>query len=200
MSDQDLLRHAGEFSKAMRGNKFEISPNGVLLSEAKIFVRGLYSHRRRTKDGAEQWIDDPNLLPTEGINALLDNMNAASGLAAYISLYSGNVSPQSTWTASNYTIQSTEITSGSEGYSEGTRQLWSAAAASSGSKDNYASPAVFSIVTAGTLFVNGIGLHTNSGKGNPAGKLFSATRFSAERSFSNTDEFDVKYRLTITST
>jgi hypothetical protein len=59
---------------------------------------------------------------------------------------------------------------------------------------------VFSIVTAGTLFVNGIGLHTNSGKGNGTGKLFSATRFSSERSFSNTDEFDVKYRLTITST
>lgn len=199
MSDQDLLRHAGEFSKAMRNNKFEISPQGVFIPDAKIFVRGLYSHRRRTKEGAEPWIDSPNLLPTEGINTMLNNLNAATGVAAYISLYNSANDPQAAWTAANYEANADEITSGSEGYSEGTRQLWNAATAAAGSKDNYASPASFTIVTATTLYVNGIGLHTVSTKGSLSGALLSATRFSSTRSFSNTDQFDVKYRLTITS-
>ena len=199
MSDQDLLRHAGEFSRALRGNKFEISPEGVLLPEAKIYIRGLYSHRVRNKDGASPWIDDPNLLPTEGINTMLDNLIAASGAAAYISLYASAISPAANWTAASYPATAAEITSGSEGYTEGTRVAWSTAAAASGSKDNYASAAVFTIITATTLTVNGVGLHTVSTKGGTTGKLLSATRFGSARSFSNTDEFDVKYRLTITS-
>jgi hypothetical protein len=171
----------------------------LFLPDAKIFVRGLYSHRRRTRHGAEAWIDSPNLLPTEGINTMLDNLNGATGAAAYISLYASAISPAANWLASTYVATATEITSGSEGYTEGTRQLWNAAAAASGSKDNYAVPAVFTIITAGTLNVNGIGLHTVSTKGAGTGKLLSATRFGSQRSFSNTDEFDIKYRLTITS-
>lgn len=199
MSESLSARHAPELQRAIRNNKFEVSPDGLFLPAQKIYVRGLYSHRRRTKDGAEAWIDDPNLLPTEGINTMLDNLNAASGSAAYISLYASGISPAAGWTAASYPATATEITSGSEGYTEGARRLWSAAAAASGSKDNYASPAVFTIITTTTLLVNGVGLHTVSTKGATTGKLLSATRFGAVRSFSNTDEFDIKYRLTITS-
>jgi len=193
-------RHAPELQRAINGNKFEVSPEGLFLPAAKIFVRGLYSHRRRTKDGAEAWVHDPNLLPTEGINTMLDNLNAASGSAAYISLYSNGTAPQATWNAANYNANAAEIVSGSDGYSEGTRQLWNAAAAAAGSKDNYASAAVFTIITTGSpLTVNGVGLHTVSTKGTGTGKLLSSTRFGSSRSFATTDEFDVKYRLTITS-
>jgi len=192
-------RHAPELQRAINGNKFEASPEGLFLPAQKIYVRGLYSHRRRTKAGAEAWVDDPNLLPTEGINTMLDNLIAASGVASYISLYGNGTNPLSTWTAANYPSNAGEITSQSEGYSEGTRQLWNAAAAATGSKDNYASAAVFSIVCTTTKDVNGVGLHTVSGRGAVTGKLLSATRFSSARTFSNTDEFDVKYRLTITS-
>jgi len=192
-------RHAPELQRAINGNKFEASPEGLFLPAQKIYVRGLYSHRRRTKDGAEAWVDDHNLLPTEGINTMLDNLIAASGIASYISLYANNIPPAANWTAASYSGTAAEIISGSEGYTEGARVLWSAAAAAAGSKDNYASAAVFTIITAGTLSVNGVGLHTISTKNSPSGKLLSATRFGSTRSFSNTDEFDVKYRLTITS-
>jgi hypothetical protein len=192
-------RHAPEVARALRNNRFEVSPEGILIPEAKIYVRGLYSTRRRTKDGAEPWLDSPNLLPTEGINTMLDNLIAATGVASYISLYASAISPAANWTAASYPATASEITSGSEGYSEGARQLWNAAAAASGSKDNYSTPSVFTIVTATTLSVNGIGLHTVATKGATSGKLLSSTRFSSARTFSNTDEFDVKYRLTITS-
>lgn len=192
-------RHAPELQRAINGNKFEASDEGLFLPAQKIYVRGLYSHRRRTKDGAEAWVDDPNLLPTEGINTMLDNLIAASGVASYISLYSNGTDPVAGWTAANYVANAAEIVSGSEGYSQGTRQLWNAAAATAGSKDNYASAASFTIVTATTLTVNGVGLHTVSTKGAGTGKLLSSTRFGSARSFANTDQFDVKYRLTITS-
>ncbi len=192
-------RHAPEFSRALRSNQYEVSPKGLFIPSAKITVAGLYSDRRRTKDGFGPWVDTPNLLPTEGINWLLDALNAANGVALYISLYASAISPAANWTAASYPATAAEITSGSEGYTEGTRQLWSAAAAASGSKDNYASPAVFTIITATTLSVNGVGLHTVSTKGATTGKLVSSTRFGSTRTFSNTDEFDIKYRLTITS-
>lgn len=192
-------RHAPEFARAMRNNNFEESPEGVYFPSGRISVRGMYSHRVRTRRGASPWIDQPNLLPTEGINWLLDNLIAAGGVPAYISLYASAVSPAANWTAATYVATASEIVSGSEGYTETTRQLWNAAAAASGSKDNYASVAVFTIITAGTLSVNGVGLHTVSTKNTGTGKLISATRFGSTRTFSNTDEFDIKYRLTITS-
>jgi hypothetical protein len=193
-------RHAPEIARALRSNKFEIGDQGLLVPSAKIFVSGLYSVRTRTRDGATPWEDHPNLLPTEGIKWMLDNLIAATGVAAYISLYASAISPAANWTAASYPATASEITSGSEGYSEGARQLWNAAAAADpGTKDNYSTPSVFTIVTASTLSVNGVGLHTVSTKGATTGKLISSTRFGSTRSFSNTDEFDVKYRLTITS-
>lgn len=199
MNEFVSARHGPELQRAIRNNRFEISPEGVFLPESKLTVAGLYSTRRRTREGAEAWIDTPNLLPTEGINWMLDNLNAAGGVAAYISLYASAISPAANWTAASYPATASEITSGSEGYTEGTRQLWNAAAAASGSKDNYASPAVFTIITATSLTVNGVGMHTVSTKGATTGKLISSTRFGSARSFANTDEFDIKYRLTITS-
>lgn len=199
MTEQVLARHASEFAREIRGNRYDVSPGGLYLPAAKIFVQGLYTHRRRTREGAEPWIDTPNLLPTEGINSLLDNGFAASGAAAYLSLYAGAIDPAANWTAASYPATADEITSGSEGYTQATRVAWSTAAAAAGSKDNYASAAVFTIITATTLGVWGVGLHTVSTKGATTGKLMSATRFGSQRTFSNTDEFDVKYRLTITS-
>jgi hypothetical protein len=188
-------RHAREFQKALGNHQYEVSPAGILFPEAKVYVKGLYSFR--TNDGP--WEDQENLIPTEGLNAMLNNYNAATGVAGYVSLYAGAISPTSAWTAASYPATANEITSGSEGYTESTRVLWNAATASAASKDNYASVAVFTIITATTLTVNGIGLHTVSTKGGTTGVLMSATRFNAPKTFSNTDEFDVKYRLSLTS-
>lgn len=188
-------RHALEFARAIRNHNYEMSPEGVLFPDAKVYIRGLYSFR--TNKGP--WEDEPNLLPTEGLNWLLDNLIAATGVPGYMSMYATAASPAAGTTQATYPGAFGEITSGSEGHTETTRVLWNAAAAASATKDNYASPSVFTIITAGTLVVNGVAMSTTSAKGATTGKLISATRFGAARSFSNNDEFDVKYRLSMTS-
>jgi hypothetical protein len=186
---------ARELQADLANNRYEMSPEGVYFHESRIYVKGIYSVRKNQ----EPWEDYENLIPTEGLNWMLDNYIAATGVAAFVSLYGAAISPTALWTAASYPATATEITSGSEGYSEATRVSWAAAAAASATKDNYASPAVFTIVTATSLAVNGIALHTVSTKGATTGKLLSATRFGATKTFTNTDEFNVKYRLALTS-
>ena len=194
-----LIRHAKEFANLFRKHKYERSPQGVYFPSAHITVSGLYSVR--TNDGP--WEDSPNLLPTEGLNTLLNNLIANTGVPLYLSLYKDNIAPAAGWTGgtgTNYVSTANEITSGSEGYTQATRVLWNAAAASAATKDNYASVAVFTIITGTTLPVWGVGLHKVSTKGDTtAFSLVSATQFNAVRTFVNTDEFDVKYRLAMTS-
>lgn len=190
-----LIRHAKEFARLLHNRKYEKSQEGIFLPTARVYIRGEYGFR--VNNG--EWEYQSNLLPTEGLNWLLDNFVAAGGVAAYLSLYAGAISPVAGWTATSYPATATEITSGSEGYTESTRVAWGPAAAASAQKDNYSTPSAFTIATATTLTVNGVGLHTVSTKGGTTGKLLSATRFGSARSFSNTDEFDVKYRLALTS-
>lgn len=193
---QDLAKHAVEFSRALRNHKYEKSPEGILFPRQGVLVSGLFSHR---VNGGE-WAHDPNLDPTEGLNYMLDSfVSSHAAIPLYLSLYAGAISPTALWTASNYASTASEITSGSEGYSESTRVLWVPASATAATKDNYASVAVFTIVTATALAVNGCGLHTASAKGATTGALISATRFGSARSFANTDVFDVKYQLAMTS-
>ena len=60
---------------------------------------------------------------------------------------------------------------------------------------NDASPAMFTIVTASSLAVNGAGLVSVSTKGSTAGTLISAGKFTATRTLSNTDQFNLKYKV-----
>jgi len=158
---------------------------------------GVYHTRIR---GVTDWQEHKNLLPTEGINYLLDQvLGGGSSAPLYIALYAGAVSPASGWTAASFPATASEITSGTEGYTESTRQQWVSAAAASGTKDNYANVAAFTIATASTLVVNGVAMLTQSAKGSTGGKLLSASRFGSTQNLSNTNIFDVKYRLGITS-
>lgn len=193
----DLFRHAKEFAAAIRGHHYETVGDGsVFFARQKVFVRGVYGHR---VNGGE-WTFDPNLIPTEGENFILDSfVSSHSAIPLYLSLYAGAISPAANWTAASYPATASEITSGSEGYSEGVRQTWTAAAAAAAAKDNYSNPAAFTIVTASTLNVNGAALHTVSTKGGTTGALISATRFGTVRTFANTDVFNVKYQLAATS-
>lgn len=196
-------RHAKEFRKAIGDNQYEVSPEGIFLPAAKVCISGLYSCRVRPRgiDIGNPWEEFPNLLPTLGINFLFDALDTTvSGAPLFLSLYAGAISPAAGWTAASYPGTATEITSGSEGYSESARVAWTSAVAASANKDNYASPAVFTIVTATSLTVNGVGMHTVATKGGTTGVLVSATRFGGAKSFGNTDEFDMKYRLSATST
>ena len=193
----DLIKHVEEVAQALRQFRYEVvGDGGVLFPAQHVVARGLYSHR--VNKGP--WSHDPNLVPDEGLNYLLDQLLGGGAAApCYLSLYANAISPAANWTAANYNANAVEIISATDGYSEATRQAWTTTAAVTKTKDNYASPAVFTIVATGPLSVNGVGLHTVSTKGAGTGKLVSATRFGSTRTFANTDVFDVKYQLALTS-
>jgi hypothetical protein len=194
----NFLRHAKEFATAFRRHQYEITDDGAFFFPAqRVFASGVYHHRIR---GKTDWEASRNLLPTEGLNFLLDSFVAShAAIPLYMSLYAGAISPAANWTALSYPATASEIVSSAEGYTESVRQTWVAVAAVTATKDNYASPAAFTIATASALNVNGASLHTVSTKGGTTGALVSSTRFNAVRTFANTDVFDVKYQLALTS-
>lgn len=143
-----------------------------------------------------------NLLPTEGLNNVLDVWLGAVAKPAgwYIALYSGAVAPAANWTAANFAANATEITSQTEGYSEATRpQFTPAAAAANGVIDNIGSEAEYTIVCTTSINVNGVGMLSSNARGGTAGKIASAARYGATRVLQNGDAYEVGYRTTFTS-
>lgn len=198
---KDLRKHAGEFLRAFRNNKYEESPAGVLFPESNALAYGVYAHRVRRANGEiTPWEVDKNLLPTEGLTYLLSLLGAGSKLPNwYIALYAGAISPTNLWTAAGFASTASEITSGTEGYSESNRVAWVPGTAAAAAINNNSSPASFTIVTASNLTVNGAAMLSVSAKGSTSGTLLSATRFGSTRTFGNTDVFDIKYGIALTS-
>lgn len=199
-----LQRHAREFLGAFKNLKFDRDQSGLWFPEQNSLVTatGLYTHRVRKANGeVTPWVTDKNLLPTEGLTYMLGAaLGGESVLTAwYVALYATSVSPAANWTAANWVATASEIVSGSEGYSESTRVAWQDGTAAAAAINNNANPAAFTIVTATTLSVNGAALVSASAKSATTGKLASAVKFSATRTLNNTDVFEVKYAVSLTS-
>lgn len=198
---KDLRKHAGEFLRAFQNRKYEETPEGVLFPEQQAKAYGVYAHRvRRATGEITPWVVDRNLLPTEGLTYLLSLLGAGSKLPTwYVALYAGAISPTNLWTASNFASTASEITSGTEGYSQSNRVTWVPGTAAAAAIDNNSSPATFTIVTASNLTVNGAAMLSATAKGATTGTLLSATRFGSTRTFASTDNFDIKYGIALTS-
>jgi len=198
MYDKGLAVHGDEVRRAIRDNKYEaMDSGGIFLPEAKAMVVGEYIIG---VNGVE--VERcPNLLPTLGLGLLLKLLgnHVAIPAALYIALFANATTPIAAHTASGFTSTYSEITSGSEGFSETTRVAWVSADPAAATINNYASPAEFTIVTATSLTVNGVAMLTASAKGATTGYLVSASKFAASRSFANTDTISVKYQLSLTS-
>lgn len=194
---KDLIKHAGEFLRYLRNGQYEHTENGILFPRAHAEAKGLYIHGVNGKD----WQASPNILPTEGLNSLLDvALHGATPITTwYLGLFSGATTPGSTLTAANVASTLTEITSGTEGYTESTRVEWNEAAAAAGAITNTANKAAFTIATATSLSVTGCFLASASAKGATTGKLMSATKFASTRSLSDGDIFNVGYSLSLSS-
>lgn len=198
MFDRDLQKHASEFGRYLRNKQFErTATGGILFPRACAVAEGGYLHDVNGLD--ERW--DKNLLPDEGLTYLL-----ASGLANgaklgvwYLSLYGANYTPLAGLTAASYPATASEITSNTEGYTEGTRPIWTPTTPTTPLVDNLANKAAFTIATASSLTVRGSVLVSESAKGAVTGKLASGTKFSAERVLYNTDVFNLAYRVVLTS-
>jgi hypothetical protein len=184
MFSNELKRHFGEFRRAILGHKYEQHANGIFIPGAAVIVGGQYAYQTN-KGGWSDW--EKNLVG-----------NDVAVAASYITLHGNSTTVLAAHTAATYAATYAEC-SGSEGYTEAARVLWAPAAAASAVKHNNASPAEFNINTASTLTVNGVALLTSSTKGGTGGVLISASKFSAARTFSDADIFDVKYQLGLTS-
>ncbi len=191
---QDIKKHAREVLKALSSFKYERDgKGGIYIPSMRATASGMYIH---DVNGADVRMD-PNLLPDQGLTYLLGaGLGAEAKITAwYLALFAGGVNPAANWTAANFSTNSSEITSGTEGYTEATRQIFSPAAAAANAIDNVASKAAFTINTAGTLNVTGAGLLSDNVKGSAAGKLVSATRFATTRVLSDEDVFNLGYRV-----
>lgn len=198
MLDKDLQKHAGEFGRYMRNNKFEVDDTGGIefaLAGATAF--GTYVHDVNGTDEQE----DRNILPDEGLIYLLSvGLNNGAKLSTwYLSLYGAAYTPLPGLTAASYPATASEITSVSEGYLEATRPIWLPTAPTTPLIDNLANKTAFTIATASSLTVNGAALLSEATKGAVTGKLVSATKFTAARTLYNTDVFNLAYRVQLTS-
>jgi len=193
MIDKDIARHAREFRRDIANHKYDVSDEGVLFPKSRVWISGEYE---------DNYGVTPNLVPTEGLNHLL--MVALSDTAKlntfYLALYSADYTPVAGITAATFTSTATELTSNSEGYSETVRQTWTPAAAASGSIDNYASKADFTIATASSVTIRGAALLSASAKGATSGVLISIAKFATARVEYNGNLYSLGYRVTATAT
>jgi len=188
MIDNDLIKHAREFKGYLDSHKYEVSDEGIEFPRAKVMILGEYE---------DAYGVTPNLVPTEGLNHIL--MVALSNTAKlnnfYLALYSGSYTPVAGLTAASFPSTATEITSGTEGYSDATRPAWTPAAAASGQIDSYASKATFTIATATQVTIRGAALLSEATKGSTAGVLISAARFAQDRVEYDGNSYGLGYRV-----
>lgn len=198
MIDRDLIKHSGELRRALENHKYEITDEGgILFTEAKAVAGGTYF-----VDGAET---AENTLTVQGLNYLLTvGMKDGSKLtgwflAPFVNIYT----PVPTLTAATFVATAGEITSPSQGYSEGARPAWVSGSVTDASPtthlDNLASRATFTIVTATSLTIQGAGLLSASAKGAGTGVLLSAAKFPNPVIKYNGDEFNLGYRVRLTA-
>lgn len=193
MIDHDLKKHAREFKGYLDNHQYEVGDEGILFPKAGVMAVGDYLV---SSPGYEDSIET-NLIPTEGLNHLLmvALKNTAKLNTFYLALFSGAYTPVAGLTAATFAASATELTSGTEGYSESVRQTWACSDAAGGQMDNYASKAAFTIATATSVTVRGAALLSSNVKGGTSGVLISASRFSVDRTQYNGDPFELGYRV-----
>jgi hypothetical protein len=193
----DLMRHRGEFARAIRNRKFEISPAGILFPQQGVLAAGVFdTEHRRGGDLIGRDIS-PNIIPTEGLNHILDAIVGGASQVDpwYVALFKGNVTPGATLTGASFAGTCTEATE----YDETTRVAYVDAAAADGIMSNSASRAEFTM-NAGITVYGGALLSASAKSDATAGtKCLAASKFSASRAVVDDDELAVKYTLTLTS-
>jgi len=136
-----------------------------------------------------------NLVTNEGESYLLKAGITGESTADstwFIGLLADGSAPAETWTATE--VGSNDFTS----YDETTLQAYSGSNVSSGSTNNNASPASFTISVNSSIIAGGYMISTNA-KATPAGTVYAAGTFSGgDKSADDNDVLDVKVTLTVT--
>lgn len=190
-------KHKKEIAGFIKNGDYTATDSGILVHDA-IMAKGVYTHSVNGEDEQR----DPNIIPAEGIAYILDT--ALGGVAQipnwYLAVFSGAVTPNTTWTAANFSANASEIISNVEGYSELTRPAWvpqTTGTTNVGVIDNINSQAVYTIACTTTINISGAGLLSTNTKGGTTGTLASASRFASVRVLNNTDTFRLGYEVEI---
>lgn len=183
----------GGNAEGMAHSALDINVGAVLGLSPK----NTYAFECHGPDGDLRWREEVhNLITTEGKNDLLTNYFKGSSYSAafYVGLVTG-ASP--TFAAGDTAAQIGGANGWTEStiYSESVRQTLTLGTASSGSIDNTASKAVFSINNSGTI--GGGFVITNSTKSGTTGKLYGEAAFGSARTVANTDTISVSVTLTV---
>lgn len=184
-----------ELQRAVRNHRFEQDEaGGVIFPAAKLRIGGVFDYQ--LNNGPIEY--GPNLIVTQFLNSMLDQLFGATAKIGsyYIAPYEGNVTPTASWTAANFTSNSTEFIA----YDEATRQAWTTGSASGGSIDNTASKASFTISAApAQTTIWGAALLSASGKSATSGVLVAANKAATARSgLVAGDIITIGYTLSVT--
>lgn len=163
----------------------------------ELHVAGVYHIECHAPDGSLRWeVDIKNLVTTAGKNKLLD-ATLKTGLTSpawYVGLVTGP-GGSNTYAAAD-TMSSHAGWTESTAYSEATRQALTLGSIASGSVDNSASKAVFTLNATATI--GGAFLVDNSTKGGTTGTLYSVgSNSNGDKSGGSGDTISVTYTATI---
>lgn len=187
-----MAKHRAEALRRLRNGQFETEGGAVLMTADDGTQLKFHGHWE-VQVGDGPWEITPNRVVDEGILHILGVAldQGSQNAAFYIAPFGGNVTPAASWTAANFTANSTEFTN----YDETTRVLWANDAAASNAIGNTTTPATFTIATGGGT-IRGAALISASAKSATTGVLVAAARFAADKAMAATEELRVKYIIT----
>lgn len=190
---------ANEIRRRLDQFDYERSENGILFPKMGLTIGGVFT----VQSGNEPPEVCPNLITNQGLNQILNTMLPPGGAFVqitqwYIAPFSGNVTPDATWTAANFVATATEFTA----YTAGTRQaLTIATAATAQTTGNSANKASITFDVGGPFNVYGVAVLSSATKSASTGVMLAATRFTNPRlSQASPDSLTIQYDLTATST
>lgn len=192
-----LMKHLKHFASALARGDFRLTDQGLVLAGA-VRVRGTY---RCYIDGDLVGVHH-NLVPTQGLNYLLDVglRNQTQLPNWYLAIFQGSGTPAANWTAANFDSVADEITSTTEGYPGSDRPAWVPAAASSGVITNAASLASYAITATTSVTITGAALLSDSTRGGGTGTLVSASRFGTSHTVNDGATFELGYEVELNDT
>ena len=172
------------------GVAYEETPRGLRFPSENLMAVGEWEIYR---NGALDEVVS-NLVVTQGRDYLLSaGFKGATAITTwYVALFSGDVTPQATWTAANFATQATEFVN----YEEGSRPAWTSGSVSAGVLDSYASRAAFTI-SENSQTVRGAALLSTSAKQGTSGTLYAAARFTNAKTLDSDETIDIGYRVSL---
>lgn len=166
-----------ELGRALANKRYEVDEDhGVILfPTARLGLAGVFDIQKND----EEIEFFPNTLVDQFRTSALEQLFGPTAKIGtyYLAPYAGNVSPAASWTAANFTANSTEFTN----YDEATRQEWIVGAVSSFTISNSASKATFTIAAGAQTTIWGAGLLSASGKSATSGVLVAANKAASAR-------------------